>query len=157
MSRFVCWIYRRIPKTLLRHHPKIDHHQQVNIFPKSNHSFLKIVIYALCVVPLFDSSWYIWVLCGTFGYFGFFWVLLGTLWYFWVLFGNYWYFWYFQALISTYGYLYVCTIWYFQVLVGTFLVLLGTFWYFLVFLGTFRYLYVLLGNFRYYQVLFKST
>ena len=104
MSRFVCWIYRRIPKTLLRHHPKIDHHQQVNIFPKSNHSFLKIVIYALCVVPLFDSSWYIWVLCGTFGYFGFFWVLLGTLWYFWVLFGNFWYFWYFSALLSTFGY-----------------------------------------------------
>ena len=47
MSRFGWWICRSIPKTLLRHHGKIEYHQQlVNIFPKSNHSFPKIVIYA---------------------------------------------------------------------------------------------------------------
>ena len=64
MPRFFWWICRCIPKTLLRHHstqimiiyppksehlsPKIDHHQQlVNIYPKSNHSLPKMVIYAL--------------------------------------------------------------------------------------------------------------
>ena len=63
-AKIFWWICRCIPKTLLRHHstqimiiyppksehlsPKIDHHQQlVNIYPKSNHSLPKMVIYAL--------------------------------------------------------------------------------------------------------------
>ena len=63
-AKIFWWICRSIPKTLLRHHsaqimiiyppksehfsPKIDHHQQlVNIYPKSNHSLPKMVIYAL--------------------------------------------------------------------------------------------------------------
>ena len=63
-SKVFWWICRCIPKTLLRHHstqimiiyppksehlsPKIDHHQQlVNIYPKSNNSLPKMVIYAL--------------------------------------------------------------------------------------------------------------
>ena len=64
MPRFFGGFCRSIPKTLLRHHstqimiiyppksehfsPKIDHHQQLlNIYPKSNRSLPKMVIYAL--------------------------------------------------------------------------------------------------------------
>ena len=63
-AKIFWWICRSIPKTLLRYHstqimiinppksehfsPKIDHHQQLlNIYPKSNHSLPKMVIYAL--------------------------------------------------------------------------------------------------------------
>ena len=68
-AKICWWICRCIPKTLLRHHstqimiihppksehlsPKIDHHQQlVNIYPKSNHSLPKMVIYALFYVKM---------------------------------------------------------------------------------------------------------
>ena len=56
-KRFFCGfdaVHRVLPRVITQ--PKFDHHQQlVNIYPKSNHSLLKMVIYALFTLKCRES------------------------------------------------------------------------------------------------------
>ena len=81
-AKIFWWICRCILKTLLRHHstqimkiyppksehfsPKIDHHQHLlNIYPKSNRSLPKMVIYALFTSKCRESHLHAFVVKST--------------------------------------------------------------------------------------------